>query len=69
METTRTETLTIEGMSCTHCVNAVRQALQQVPSVEVHRVEIGSAEITYDPRTVHHDQLVSAVEEEGFVVK
>ena len=31
---TQTRTLTIEGMSCQHCVGSVTRALQEVPGVE-----------------------------------
>ena len=50
METDRpTETLAIEGMSCTHCVAAVRAALESVPGASVLSVEVGSAKVSLDP--------------------
>lgn len=62
----KTETLTIQGMSCGHCVRAVREALERVDGVNVEEVEIGSARVSYDPEQVDHDVLVQAVEEEGY---
>jgi len=44
MEQSRT-TLAIEGMSCSHCIAAVQQALMSVPGVMVARVALGSAEL------------------------
>lgn len=64
----KNETLTIEGMSCDHCVRAVRRALEQTPGVEVRDVTIGSAEIGYDPATVDPATIADAIEEEGYRV-
>jgi copper chaperone CopZ len=33
-------------MSCGHCLNAVSQAIREVPGVEVKSVRIGRAEVT-----------------------
>ena len=68
MQTRQTETITIEGMSCGHCVRAVEQALRAVPGVDVESVEIGSARVTYDEQVVDRSRLVRAIEEEGFSV-
>ena len=62
------ETLTIEGMSCDHCVRAVRHALEEMPGVEVRDVRIGSAEIGYDPATISPETIADAIEEEGYTV-
>jgi copper chaperone len=58
--------LLIEGMSCGHCVAAVRKALSAVPGVkEVTEVDLerGRARIegNADPR-----RLIAAIEEEGY---
>ena len=45
-------TLTIEGMTCDHCVRAVKGAIEKMPSAEVEKVEIGSATVRYDPARV-----------------
>ncbi len=44
-----TVTIGISGMSCGHCVSAVRKALSAVPGVTIEGVQIGSATITIDP--------------------
>jgi copper chaperone len=64
----RSETLAIEGMSCDHCVRAVRGALEGLSGVTVRRVEVGRAEVDYDEQKVRRDALVSALEEEGYKV-
>ena len=58
--------LKIEGMTCDHCVKAVREALSAVPGVdrveEVNR-ERGEALIAGEPPT---ETLLAAVREEGY---
>lgn len=39
-------TLSIDGMTCGHCVRAVTDALAAVPGVAVGTVALGSAQIT-----------------------
>ena len=41
--------LTIEGMSCEHCVRAVKNRLATTPGVTVDEVGIGTAKLRYDP--------------------
>ena len=62
----KTITLTIEGMTCQHCVRAVREALKKVPSTTVKSVEIGSATVDYDPERVSEDSLAEAIADEGY---
>lgn len=42
-------TLHIAGMSCDHCVRAVRQALSNVEGLVVDAVEVGAATVHSDP--------------------
>jgi copper chaperone len=63
-----TETLKIEGMTCDHCVRAVRQVLEDTPGVEVRNVMIGSAEVSYDPSAVSPEDIKASIEEEGYTV-
>lgn len=60
--------LTIEGMSCSHCVSAVQTALRNTPGVKTASVEIGSADVDYDESAVTPQQLADAVGEEGYEV-
>lgn len=65
MTTTR---LKIDGMTCGHCVQAVEKALQNRPGVRTATVhlESGAAEVEYDESSVAPEQLIAAVEEEGY---
>ena len=59
----------IDGMSCQHCVQAVKKALCEVAGVDSTEVEIGSATVKYDDTTITQKDLEAAVEKAGFSVK
>ena len=63
--------LRIEGMSCEHCVAAVRKALQAVPGVTGVEVDLpsGKATVTMDRERAAVEQLVAAVDEEGYTTE
>ncbi|MBX5467682.1 MAG: cation transporter [Firmicutes bacterium] len=58
--------LHIAGMSCDHCVRAVRQALLALPGVQAAAVSIGEATVDYDPARVSLDELKAAVRDAGY---
>lgn len=59
-------TLTINGMTCGHCVERVTTALTAVPGVDVVSVRVGRAAVRYDPARVSPAQLTAAVEAAGY---
>jgi len=59
-------TLTIEGMSCEHCVRAVRGRLEKTDGVKVDDVQIGSAKLEYDPAKTTIDEIEEAIADEGY---
>ena len=59
--------LTIDGMTCGHCVTAVSSALTGLPSVHVQDVTMGSADVAFDPDKVSVAQLLDVVNDEGYV--
>jgi copper chaperone len=61
--------LSIDGMSCGHCVRGVEQALRGIPGIEVEQVEIGSALVSYDPAAVEPQQIADAISEEGYQLR
>ena len=61
-----TMTMRIDGMSCAHCVRAVRDALAEVPGVEVERVDVGSATVRLDPAVARPEQVADAVRDAGY---
>lgn len=63
MTTTR---LSIDGMSCGHCVKAVRSALEALNGAKVESVEIGSATVQHDATRLPAERLAAAVTDEGY---
>lgn len=59
-------TLSITGMSCGHCLNAVNQALSKIPGVKLGSVRMGRAELEYDPASVTPDLITGAVATAGY---
>ncbi len=59
-------TLHIEGMSCGHCVDAVRRALVELPGVEVGSIQLGRADLRYDERALELARIEAAVAEAGY---
>ncbi|MHB8336686.1 MAG: heavy-metal-associated domain-containing protein [Ignavibacteriaceae bacterium] len=58
--------LKIEGMSCGHCVMAVRKELSKMNDVKVNDVQIGSAKVEYDESKVSDKDLENAIENAGY---
>ena len=58
--------LTIEGMTCEHCLRAVRSRLEQTPGVEIERVAIGSARIRVDTDQTSLAEIEEAIADEGY---
>ena len=61
-------TLEIEGMTCGHCVAAVKKALAVVPGVETVEVTLSPprAVVSRDPSRTTLEMLTKATEEEGY---
>jgi len=58
--------LKIEGMTCEHCVRAVRGRLEHTDGVAVQDVKVGSAEVEYDPARTNVDEIEEAIADEGY---
>lgn len=58
-------TLKVDGMTCMHCVGAVKKALEQVPGVESAEVSLekGQAVVT---GAADVQAMVAAIKEEGY---
>ncbi len=61
-------TLAITGMTCGHCVAAVKKALVAVPGVESVEVTLSPprAVVAFDPSRATVEMLVKATDEEGY---
>lgn len=66
--TTESVLLSIEGMSCGHCVQAVNKALSAVPGVTLQSVVVGAARVQLADGATPADAL-AAVERAGFTAR
>jgi len=62
-----TITLSISGMSCGHCVGAVRKAIEAVAGAEVRDVQVGSADVSLGEGTAPAT-VIAAVRDAGYDV-
>ncbi|MBK7230295.1 MAG: heavy-metal-associated domain-containing protein [Ignavibacteriales bacterium] len=62
-----TTTLQIKGMSCQHCVMAVKKEIQKL-DIKNLEVKIGEATIEFDESITKMDNIIDAVIEAGFEV-
>jgi copper chaperone len=64
-----TTILTVDGMSCEHCVKAVKGAAEAIPGVSNAAVDLAAKTVTveHDPG-VSVDALKAAIEEQGYDV-
>lgn len=57
----------IEGMSCNHCVMAVKKEIQKLDVAELE-VKIGEANIKFDETKVSESEIKQAINEAGYTV-
>ncbi|HXI21324.1 MAG TPA: heavy-metal-associated domain-containing protein [Gemmatimonadales bacterium] len=61
--------ITITGMSCGHCLNAVRNALTATDGIEVTSVQIGRATVRISDDPAAADRVKAAIEDAGYKVQ
>jgi len=64
-----TKDIRIEGMSCNHCVMAVKKELSKIPALRVKDVRIGLASVEFDESAVTPEKIKEAVEEAGYALQ
>ena len=57
----------IEGMTCNHCVMAVKMELSKI-ELDNFDVQIGSAKTEYDETKIKSEDIEKAIEEAGYKV-
>jgi copper chaperone len=62
-------TIKIGGMSCQHCIMAVKKAVTAVAGVSDAEIAIGSARITFDEKKTSRAALEAAVIKAGYKVE
>jgi copper chaperone len=58
--------LTIEGMTCEHCVRAVDGRLRRTPGVQVDNVVVGAADLHFDAEKLSVDDIADLIADEGY---
>jgi copper chaperone len=58
-------TLKIDGMSCQHCVMAVKKELQKL-DLQNFDVKIGEAVVDFDETKLKAEDIIAAIEEAGY---
>ncbi|MCS7163433.1 MAG: cation transporter [Thermodesulfovibrio sp.] len=58
----------IEGMSCSHCIKRVLQALEEAEVTEAD-VKIGEAKIIFDETKTDLNKIAKALENAGYKLK
>ncbi len=62
-----TQTYTVIGMTCSHCVNSVRGEVGAVPGVNDVNVDITTGQVTVtSDQPISDEQVREAVEEAGY---
>ena len=60
--------LTVDGMSCEHCVKAITNAVRSLPGVASVAVDLKKKSVTleYDPAKSSLDQIKAEIEDQGY---
>ncbi|RDU22012.1 copper chaperone CopZ [Anaerosacchariphilus polymeriproducens] len=62
--------LNVEGMSCSHCVNAITKAVGALDGVSNVDIDLNAKKVSvsYDSSNVSLDTIKSTIEDEGYDV-
>ena len=61
-------TIKIDGMSCQHCVAAVKKAVDAIDGVSNSNVEVGSATVNFDESKTGRDAISGAIQSAGYKI-
>lgn len=62
------KTFNVLGMSCNHCVMAVKKELSKL-ELESSEVEIGKVKVVFDYSKISENKIIEAIEEAGYKVE
>jgi copper chaperone len=62
--------LTVEGMSCQHCVHAVKSSVSSLAGVDSVEVSLEKklATVSFDPGLTNLKAITAAIEDQGYSV-
>lgn len=63
-----TKTITINGMTCQHCVMRVKNAIEGLPGVEELAVAIGTASVSFDESKIQEKDIENAIRNAGYSI-
>jgi copper chaperone len=63
-----TVVIQIDGMTCDHCVHAIQSALEELEGISHAEVSLEeeTATVSYDPDWITPEDILDAIEEEGY---
>jgi copper chaperone len=62
----QTEIVEVSGMTCEHCVRAVREAALEVAGVHDAQVELAAGRVTVQGHDIEREALRTAIVEAGY---
>lgn len=62
--------LTVEGMSCSHCENSIKKAVGALNGVDSVYVDLKTKKVSveYDPEKVTAGTIIDTIEDQGYDV-
>ncbi|HEX2926782.1 MAG TPA: copper chaperone CopZ [Ruminiclostridium sp.] len=62
--------IVVEGMSCSHCVNSIKNAVGALSGVKKVDVDLDTKKVTieFDPEVVNGKAIKDAIEDQGYDV-
>lgn len=61
------EKIKVNGMSCSHCIKTVEEALDFLP-IETCEVKIGNLYVEYNEEEITKKEIISAIENCGYQI-
>ncbi len=61
--------ISIEGMSCQHCVMRVKKAIEGLKGISKTDVEVGRAKVIFDESLTGKKEIEEAIVKAGYKVK
>ncbi len=64
------EKLNVDGMSCMHCVNAIKSEVEGLEGVSKVDIDLDAKTVTveFEPNKLGLKDIIKTIEEEGYVV-
>lgn len=62
------KTLIVEGMTCSHCENAVKNELKELPEVVDVRIDLAEKKVEVEGSDLVDKRLKEAIDEAGYEV-